>query len=72
MTPPCHTFPASHLPLQVQFDVKGKKRKTQGGKNIDLNACPLLSLVQYNCKVEHPQQRDSPVMCYPVQRWFRR
>lgn len=72
MTPPCHSFPASQLPLQVQVDVNGKKRKTERGKNIDLNACPLLSLVQYKCNVERPQQRDSAVRCYPLERWFRR
>lgn len=72
MTPPCHSFSASQLPEKIQVDAQGKKRKTVGGNNIDLHACELLSLVQYNCKVEHPEQRDSPVLCYPVQRWFRR
>lgn len=72
MTPPCHTFPASQLPLQIQTSVEGKKRKTEGGKNIDLSACELLSLVQYSCRVEQPNQPNSPVLCYPVQRWFRR
>lgn len=72
MTPPCHTFNASELPLQIQSNVNGKKRKTEGGKDIDLKACELLSLMQYHCSIEHPQQRDSPVVCYPVQRLFRR
>lgn len=72
MTPPCHSFPASQLPLQIQAGVDGRRRKTDGGKPIDLGACELLSLVQYSCEVEHPKQRGSPVRCYPVQRWFRR
>lgn len=72
MTPPCRSFPASQLPVQIQVDGDGKKRKTGGGKGVDLNACELLSMMQYNCKVEHPEQPNSPVRCYPVQRWFRR
>ncbi|KAJ4396351.1 hypothetical protein N0V93_000570 [Gnomoniopsis smithogilvyi] len=72
MTLPCHSFPASRLPLQIQVNVDGKRRKTDGGKPIDLSACELLDLVQYQCKVEHPKQRDSPIRCWPVQRWFRR
>lgn len=72
MTPPCRSFPASQLPVQIQVDVDSKKRKACEGKSVDLNACELLSMMQYNCKVEHPEQPNSPVRCYPVQRWFRR
>ncbi|CAN8106067.1 unnamed protein product [Discula destructiva] len=72
MTPPCHSFPVSQLPLQIQINVDGKKRKTDGGKAIDLSACELLDLVQYRCEVEYPNQRNSRVLCFPVQRWFRR
>lgn len=72
MTPPCPSFHASQLPLHVQSDVNGKKRKTEGGKDIDLKACELFNLLQYHCSIENPHQRDSPVVCYPVQRWFRR
>ncbi|KAF3760997.1 hypothetical protein M406DRAFT_268105 [Cryphonectria parasitica EP155] len=72
MTPPCHTFPASQLPLEIQINLDGKKRKTEKGKDIDLRACELLSLLQYSCQVDHPNQRDSRVRCYPVERWFRR
>lgn len=72
MTPPCHSFPVSQLQSQIQINVDGKKRKTEGGKAVELSACELLDLVQYRCEVEHPNQRNSPVLCYPVQRWFRR
>lgn len=72
MTPPCNSFHASELSYQVQLGLDGKKRKTDGGRNIDLSACELLGLFQYSCSVEHPERRDSPVLCYPVQRWFRR
>lgn len=72
MTPPCHNFHASQLPLQIQLGLDGKRRKTEGGKPIDLRACELLSLVQYDCRVERPAHRESVVRCYPVQRWFRR
>ncbi|KAL2291965.1 hypothetical protein FJTKL_10661 [Diaporthe vaccinii] len=72
MTPPCPNFHPSQLPQQIQFSIDGKKRKTEGGKDIDLKACELLGLLQYDCSVEHPQRQDSSVKCYPVQRWFRR
>lgn len=73
MTPPCHSFPAADLPLQVQMDAKGRIRKTEDGRPIDLRTtCDLLGLVQYHCSIDHPEIRDSPVRCWPVQRWFRR
>jgi hypothetical protein len=73
MTPPCHSFPAAELPLKVQLDKKGRKRKTEGGGSIDLlSGCELLGFAQYSCSVDHPEIRDSPVRCWPVQRWFRR
>lgn len=72
MTPPCRSFHASDLPLQIQIGPDGKRRKTEGGKPIDLKACKLQSLVQYACQVERPASPDSVIRCYPVQRWFRR
>lgn len=72
MTPPCPDFHPSHLPQQVQLTIDGRKRKTEGGKDIDLRACELMGLLQYDCSVEHPQRQVSHVKCYPVQRWFRR
>lgn len=72
MTPPCPNFHPSQLPQQIQFGKDGKKRKTESGKDIDLTACELMGLLQYDCSVEHPQRQDSSVKCYPVQRWFRR
>ncbi|KAK1762584.1 hypothetical protein QBC33DRAFT_551490 [Phialemonium atrogriseum] len=72
MTPPCHSFPAPQLPQKVQADVNGRKRKTADGRNVDLKGCELLGLMQYSCSVDRPEVRDSPVRCWPVQRWFRR
>lgn len=72
MTPPCPNFHPSQLPQQIQFKIDGRKRKTEGGKDIDLSSCELMGLLQYDCSIEHPQRQDSKVMCYPVQRWFRR
>lgn len=66
MTPPCHAFPASELPLQAQHDV-GRRRRKLDGRALDLAACPLLRMLQYRCEVER-----SVVRCYPVQRLFRR
>ncbi|KJR86688.1 uncharacterized protein SPSK_02771 [Sporothrix schenckii 1099-18] len=35
--------------------------------------CTLVSsMVQYSCSVMHPEMRDSPVRCWPMQRMFRR
>ncbi|KAI1126618.1 hypothetical protein F5Y10DRAFT_209602 [Nemania abortiva] len=69
MAPPCAVFPASQLPTEIQVDENGKRRK---GGRIDLSACELLSMVQYDCQIDHPELRDSAVRCWPVQRWFRR
>ncbi len=72
MAPACHSFAASELPLQVQLDVHGRKRKLAGGRDVDLRQCELLSAVQYHCAVERSEQRDSPIRCWPVKRLFRR
>ena len=72
MTPPCPNFHPSQLPQQIQFRIDGRKRKTDDGKDINLKACELMRLLQYDCSIEHPQRQDSPVKCYPVERWFRR
>lgn len=55
----------------------GKSTSSSGGsrhQGIDLaRECTLLSqMVQYSCAVMHPEMRDSPVRCWPVQRMFRR
>lgn len=68
MSPPCRVFPASQLPTEIQLE-NDKRRK--GGK-IDLSACELLSMVQYDCQIDRPDLSNSPVRCWPVQRWFRR
>ncbi|KAI1428695.1 hypothetical protein F5Y12DRAFT_710990 [Xylaria sp. FL1777] len=68
MTPQCSVFPASQLPANIQVD-DGQRRK---GGRIDLLACELLSMVQYDCQIDRPDVSNSPVKCWPVQRWFRR
>ncbi|KAH6842255.1 hypothetical protein B0I37DRAFT_194724 [Chaetomium sp. MPI-CAGE-AT-0009] len=73
MAPPCPSFPARHLSAAAQIDTDGKVRKTEDGSRINLaRDCELFSLVQYECIVRHPELVDSPVQCWPVQRWFRR
>ncbi|KAF6824664.1 hypothetical protein CMUS01_10138 [Colletotrichum musicola] len=71
MTPPCVVFPASELRLHVQADMKGKKRKVEGGGDVDLSKCALQVMTQWRCFVENPGARDSPVGCWPIQRLFR-
>ncbi|KAI1389282.1 uncharacterized protein F4822DRAFT_195586 [Hypoxylon trugodes] len=68
MTPPCHVFPVSQLESEIQVN-NGRARK---GGRIDLSACELFSMVQYECQIDRPDVADSPVRCWPVQRWFRR
>ncbi|XXH03276.1 Cytochrome c oxidase subunit 7A [Hypoxylon texense] len=69
MAPACSVFPASELEAQIQVAGDGRLRK---GGRIDLSACELFSMVQYECQIDRPEISDSPVRCWPVQRWFRR
>ena len=73
MTPPCHSFPASELPLKVQQDTSGRRRKLpDGARRVDLSAGELLEMLQYKCEVQRPLSKESPVRCFPVERLFRR
>ncbi|KAK4151290.1 hypothetical protein C8A00DRAFT_17303 [Chaetomidium leptoderma] len=73
MAPPCPNFPARHLSTAAQIGDDGKVRKTEDGRRIDLaRDCELMGLMQYECIVRQPELVDSPVQCWPVQRWFRR
>jgi hypothetical protein len=72
MTPPCKIFKADELEDVVQTSLAGTKRKTEGGRRIDLSQCPLFSMVQYECQIDRPDLPHSPVRCFEVQRWFRR
>ncbi|KAI0846973.1 hypothetical protein F5Y00DRAFT_242482 [Daldinia vernicosa] len=68
MAPPCRVFPVSQLESEIQA-TDGRVRK---GGRIDLSACELFSMVQYECQIDRPEVSNSPVRCWPVQRWFRR
>jgi hypothetical protein len=68
MTPPVEVFPAFELPSRVQVTTKGKRRKD----NIDLEKCELLQIMQYECNIQDTKVRDSPIICEPIQRLFRR
>ncbi len=72
MAPSCHSFSAAQLQQQVQLDVHGRKRKLPGGRDVNLQRCELLSMVQHRCAVDRPEQANSPVRCWPLQRLFRR
>ncbi|KAL1836140.1 hypothetical protein VTJ49DRAFT_5538 [Mycothermus thermophilus] len=73
MAPPCPSFLSHHLPAAAQVGPDGKARKTEGGRPIDLaRDCELFGFAQYVCVVSRPELPDSPVQCWPVQRWFRR
>jgi hypothetical protein len=69
MAPSIEPFPASELPKRVQMTMKGRQRKDK----IDLEACELLEMLQYECAVEDGgRTRDARVVCRPVERLFRR
>lgn len=74
MPPPTRTFPPSALPTEIQTDTTGRKRKPAPGQppDIDLSACELFSMSQYQCGVERPEDRSSPVTCVEMLRFFRR
>ena len=73
MAPPCLSINASELPARVQEDLKGKRRKLDvGQKDIRLPDCELLAMVQYKCEVQRPLTKESPVLCYAVDRLFSR
>ncbi|CAG7556151.1 unnamed protein product [Fusarium equiseti] len=70
---PCQVFHASELPERVQTNLSGRKRKLdQGAKNVDLNGCELLEMLQYKCEIKEPVKWDSPVQCFAVERLFRK
>jgi len=74
MPPPVRTFPPETLPEEVQLDTSGRKRKPAPGapRNIDLSACELFTMSQYECVVPRPDVPDSRVQCYEVLRLFRK
>ena len=75
------------LPAQIATTTGSKTSDTPGSgsgsgsrptatatatRKIDLAACELLAMTQYDCQIDRPEIHDSPVRCWPVQRWFRR
>jgi hypothetical protein len=70
MPPPLETWPASQLDYRSQVSMKDTKRKGFDG---DLKACKLLELLQYECGItEGPVTKESRIICWPVERFFRR
>lgn len=79
MAPPVERWLASELPVRIQGNIFGQKRKPAAGQrgDIDLEKCELLEMVQYSCIVEgatdaERHRKDARVMCTPIERWFRR
>lgn len=71
MSPPCNAFRAEQLPGFVQANVQGKKRKVEGGGDVDLSKCQLRQFSQYRCRVDDPTDPNCPVRCKTVVRFFR-
>jgi hypothetical protein len=69
MTPPIEAWSPKELEDRIRGNTKGEYRKDFDG---DLKKCELLELLQYDCKVENPDSRDSLVRCWPIERLFRR
>ncbi|PQE19134.1 Mitochondrial export Som1 protein [Rutstroemia sp. NJR-2017a BBW] len=73
MTPPILSFPPSRLPHESRYNAKNEFRKGFDG---DLQKCELLEMMQYECDVKRGTDgsvtREGRVVCWPVERWFRR
>lgn len=69
MAPFVTAFPAEELPYRSQVNAGGKKRKGFDG---ELKTCELLEMMQYTCDVERPEKRESRVICFQIERLFRR
>jgi len=73
MTPPIPSFHPSRLPQESRYNAKNEFRKGFDGK---LEKCELLEMLQYECDVKRGMDgsvtRDSRVVCWPVERLFRR
>jgi len=69
MGPPVNIFPAAELPERIQTTLKDRRRKDK----VELEKCELLEMLQYECVVEDEgRDRDSRIICQPIQRLFRR
>ncbi|KAM3471552.1 hypothetical protein MY8738_009275 [Beauveria namnaoensis] len=72
MSPPCPTFDASELPTRIQENADGRRRKLEGGaRRIELSACKLFKMNQWECELKDESILHSPISCWPVTRFFR-
>jgi len=71
MAPPVQRWSAEELPERVQTkaEILSDRRRKE---RIDLQHCQLMELLQYHCRVEEPNRRNSRVLCEPIQRLFRK
>jgi hypothetical protein len=69
MAPPLESWPASELPDRTRGNAKGDFRKGFDG---DMKKCELLEMLQFECGIEKPGVKLSPVRCRPMERLFRR
>ncbi|OBT70266.1 hypothetical protein VE03_00009 [Pseudogymnoascus sp. 23342-1-I1] len=74
MAPPVEQWTADELPVRVQGDMNGKRRK--GIEGLELEKCEMLEILQYGCVVVGAERgevtREAPVLCTPIARLFRR
>jgi len=69
MSPPIEEWPAHQLPDRVMALPNGKRRK----RNVDLEKCALMELVQYSCNPrEVPGKKRTVIHCEPIVRTFRK
>ncbi|TQV93898.1 mitochondrial export protein som1 domain-containing protein [Cordyceps javanica] len=72
MSPPCPSFDVSELPARVQQDSDGRRRKLDGSaRRIELSACDLFKMNQWECELKDESMSQSPISCWPVTRFFR-
>nr|POF01317.1 hypothetical protein CFP56_21265 [Quercus suber] len=68
MAPHVEVFDASRLDHAIQYKPNGRRHRP----NIDLKACALKELLQYECDLNGPRHDPrTKVVCEPVLRLFR-
>ncbi|ATY65525.1 hypothetical protein A9K55_001377 [Cordyceps militaris] len=72
MSPPCPSFSAPELPARIQQGADGRRRKLEGNTHrIELSACDLFKMNQWECELKDESMPHSPITCWPVTRFFR-
>ena len=74
MAPDVRRFPVRDLPVEIQANPSGRKRKMPSGSDVGLETCKLFTVSQYACEVHDEKESggDGRVHCHEVVRYFRK